>query len=456
MISKEEGKMSMYQELKDSIFLLIPIVASLILSFVLAYLYYKDRNKRKLVFSFGLLVSAFGFYTPLIESMGLESLFPSTEWLFLPLSLAILIAALSSVLRIKNFDGLFIVFMIGTVASLVAYFAQFSNTTLRLGLMIIFASLAVPILIYTFIRSRSQADLNFLIATLCFLFEGVVMGFGTSVDIPVMLSLFGVVFIAFMFNRPENPNPSTLPSFILLEKKLDEANQNIKAMEEKLLKAERLAAIGELAGIIGHDLRNPLQGIRSAVYYLKTHCGDQGKVNREMLEEIDGCIDRSDKIINDLIEYAQIINLESVPTNPKSLVSHALARVKAPPNIAVVDETSDKPALTVDSNRIERVFEGIIKNAYDAMPDGGKLTISCKKSSGKAVFDFQDTGVGMDPETLSKMWTPLFTTKAKGMGLGLAICRRIIEAHGGSITAKSAIGRGTNITVTLPMHNKVA
>jgi signal transduction histidine kinase len=446
----------MYQELKDSLFLLIPIIASLLLSFVLAYLYYKDRNKRKLVFSFGLLVSAFGFYTPLLESMNIEPFFPSTEWLFLPLALAILIAAISNLIKVKNFDTFFIIFMIGTVMSLMAYFTQLSYTSLRLGIMIIFIGMAVPILIYSAVKSRSQADLNFLIATLCFLFSGVVMNFGISVDIPVMLSLFGVLFIAFMFFKPQNLNPSNLPSFILLERKLDEANQNLKAMEEKLIKAERLAAIGELAGIIGHDLRNPLQGIRSAVYYLKAHSSDQSKVNREMLEEIDGCIDRSDKIINDLIEYAQIINLEALPTDPKILVLNALARVKAPPNITVVDETSDKPILTVDSNRIERVFEGIIKNAYDAMPDGGKLTVSCRKSFSKAVFDFQDTGSGMDQETLSKMWTPLFTTKAKGMGLGLAICRRIVEAHGGSITAKSARGKGTTITVTLPTRSKVS
>lgn len=446
----------MYQELKDSLFLFIPIAASLLLSFVLAYLYYKDRNKRKLVFSFGLLVSAFGFYTPFVESLGLESLFPSTEWLFVPLSLAILIAALSSLLKIKNFNGAFIIFMIGTVASLAAYFAQFSNVTLRLGLMIIFTSLAVPILIYTFIKSRSQADLNFLIATLCFLFEGVVMNFGTSVDIPVMLSLFGVVFIAFMFNKPENSNHSTLPSFILLEKKLDEANQNLKVMEEKLLKAERLAAIGELAGIIGHDLRNPLQGIRSAIYYLKTHSDGVDEANFEMMQEIDNCIERSDKIINDLIEYSQVINLEHVPTEPKTLIARSLAQVKAPENIEILDRTSAKPVLIVDSNRIERVFTSIIKNAYDAMPDGGRLTLTCKKSFGNAVFCFEDTGVGMDDETLTKIWTPLFTTKAKGMGLGLSICKRLIEAHNGSISAKSAVGKGTTITVVLPLQPKVA
>jgi signal transduction histidine kinase len=446
----------MYQELKDSLFLLIPIAASLALSFVLAYLYVKDRNKRKLVFSFGLLVSAFGFYTPFLESLSIEPFFPSTEWLFFPLALAILIAALSDLLKIKNFDGAFAVFMAGTVMSLAAYFAQFSYTSLRLGLMIIFIALAVPILIYTAIRNRSQADLNFLIATLCFLFSGIVMNFGISVDIPVMLSLFGVVFIAFMFFRPQNTNPSTLPSFILLEKKLDEATQNLKVMQERLVKAERLAAIGELAGIIGHDLRNPLQGIRSAVYYLKSHSGDRDEVNREMLEEIDNCIDRSDKIINDLIEYSQAINLEPLATEPKLLVTRSLAQVKTLANVEIVDKTSAKPVLIVDSNCIERVFGGIIKNAYDAMPDGGKLTITCTQSFGNAVFDFTDTGVGMDEMTLAAMWTPLFTTKAKGMGLGLSICKRLIEAHAGVISAKSAVGEGTTVTVALPMKPKAS
>jgi signal transduction histidine kinase len=346
--------------------------------------------------------------------------------------------------------------MVGTVMSLLAYFGQFSHTSLRLGLMSIFIAMAVPILIYTAIRNRSQADLNFLIATLCFLFSGVVMNFGISVDIPVMLSLFGVVFIAFMFFRPHNTNPSTLPSFILLEKKLDEANQNLKVMEEKLVRAERLAAIGELAGIIGHDLRNPLQGIRSAVYYLKAHSSSQDEANREMLEEIDNCIDRSDKIIKDLVEYSQVINLELLATEPKLLVARSLAQVKAPVNVEVIDSTTSKPVLVVDSNCVERVFGGIVKNAYDAMPDGGKLAITCSESSGNVVFDFQDTGIGMDEETLAQMWTPLFTTKAKGMGLGLSICKRLIEAHNGTISAKSAVGIGTTISIALPMKPKSA
>ncbi|HSV48824.1 MAG TPA: histidine kinase dimerization/phospho-acceptor domain-containing protein, partial [Candidatus Acidoferrales bacterium] len=297
----------MYEALKDSLFLFVPIVASLTLSMVLVYLYYKDRNTRKLVFSIGLFLAGLGFLAPFWQSIGIAPIFVSGEWLFMPLAFGVATAAVSSLLKIEDFRWPFVFFLIETVFCFVAYLLQFSYAPLRLGLMVVLMGISVPILIYIFYRSRDSADLHFLIATLCFLFQGVVLDCGSSVDIPVMLMLFGVVFIAFMFNRPDNVNPSKLPSFILLEKKLDEANRNLQVMEEKLLKAERLAAIGELAGLVGHDLRNPLQGIRGAIYYLKTHTnGSTDDGCKEMFEEIDDCIERSDKIINDLLEYSQV------------------------------------------------------------------------------------------------------------------------------------------------------
>jgi signal transduction histidine kinase len=444
----------MYQALKDSLFLFVPFLASLILSVILMYLYFKDKNKRKLVFSFGLFVSAFGFYAPLSASLGGTPLFPSGEWLFMPMALAVAIAALSSLFRVKNFQIPFILFMIGTVLSLAAFFAQFPFTELRLGLMIFFTGTAVPILVYIFSKSRDSADLNFLIAALCFLFEGVVLDLGTSIDIPVMLAVFGVVFIAFMFNRPQTVNPSSLPSFILLEQKLEEANKNLKEMEAKLLKAERLAAIGELAGIIGHDLRNPLQGIRSATYYLKTHSNiaKEDPTCSEMLDEIDNCIKRSDKIINDLIDYSQAITLHPSQTDPKTLIDASLKQIIIPANIQVVNNATDNPSMEVDVRKVEHAFVAVIKNALDAMPEGGKLTIKTKRSHNVVVFSLQDTGLGMNQETLSKLFTPMFTTKAKGMGFGLAVCKRFIEAHGGKIIVKSSLGRGTTITIALPTH----
>jgi len=445
----------LYQELNDSLFLFIPLVASLALSLILFYLYYKDRNPRKLVFAIGLFISAFGFYDPLIASMGFTPLFPSGEWLFMPLSLAVVTAAFSSFFHVKDFRAPFIIFQAGTVLSMAAFFASFSYPLLRIALTLFFLTTSLPILIYIFIKSRASADLNFLIATLCFLFQGVVLDLGTSVDIPVLLSLFGVVFIAFMFNRPNTVNPSNLPSFILLEKKLDEANQNLKIMEAKLLKAERLAAIGELAGLIGHDLRNPLQGIMGATHYLRVHSNQKADATCiEMLDEIDDCIKRSDKIINDLLEYSSVPNLKYSAIDPNTLTTNSLKQLVVPAQVTVIDQTAAKPILQLDSEKISRSFASIIKNAFDAMPEGGKLVIKSKKTRNHVVFTFQDSGIGMSAETLGKLWSPLFTTKAKGMGFGLANAKRIIEAHGGNISAESTLGEGVTITVALPIKPK--
>ncbi|MCW4029853.1 MAG: HAMP domain-containing histidine kinase [Candidatus Bathyarchaeota archaeon] len=335
--------------------------------------------------------------------------------------------------------------------SVIAFFVQFPFPTLQLALTLLFMATSVPILIYIFLKSRASPDLYFLFATLCFLFQGLVSNMGTSRDIPVLLAIFGVVFIALMFNMPEKVNPSNLPSFIVLEKKLDEANQHLRLMEAKLIKAERLAAIGELAGIIGHDLRNPLQGIMGATHYLKTHAKRQSDTACiEMLNEIDDCILRADKIINDLIEYSQNITLVPLLTNPKTLLTQSLGQLKVPANIEINNKTAAQPELTVDDYKIQRAFNAIMKNAFDAMPDGGTLTLESAEDPDFVVFRFQDSGVGMDRETQSKIWMPMFTTKAKGMGFGLPICKRFVEAHGGKISIQSSIGQGTTVTVLLP------
>jgi signal transduction histidine kinase len=417
-------------------------------------MYLKDRNKRKLVFAIGSFVSAFGFLKPFIESIGLTPLFQSAEWLFVPIGLAVVIAALSIVFKVENFNGPFIIFMIGTSASVLAFFMQF-HSILSLTLLIVFMATSVPLLSYLFFKSRDSADLYFLIATLCFLFQGLVANLGTSIDIPVMLALFGVVFIALMFNRPDKVNPSSLPSFIVLEKKLDEANRNLKTMETKLLKTERLAAIGELAGLIGHDLRNPLQGIMGATHVLRTHAKEVADAECiEMLNEIDDCIRRSDKIINDLIEYSQVIKLRPALTDPKSLCLGAIGQLTAHANVEVIDKTTTKPTLTVDDSIIQRAFAAIIKNAYDAMSYGGKLTIESRRDHENVVFTFQDTGEGMSEETLKRLWSPLFTTKAKGMGFGLPVCKRFVEAHGGRVSAETLLGHGSTFTVVLPINFK--
>ncbi len=447
----------MYEALKESIFFSIPLAASLVLSFILTYLFFKDRNKRKLVFAIAVFVSAFGFYNPVLETLGGTPIFRFDEWLFMPMALAVLIAAISSLVNIKNFKIPFILFMTGTLISLAIFFVQFPLISLRLSLTVAFMTVSVPILIYLLLKSRDSADLHFLLATLCFLFQGLVMDLGDSRVIPVMLAIFGAVFVALMFKDPKAGNTSSIASFVVLERKLSEANQNLKDMKKKLNEAERLATIGELAGLVGHDLRNPLQGIAGATYYIKTHsCILENETCREMLESIEACIEYSNKIVNDLIEYSQVISLELTPTDPKSLTKRSLSQLQIPTNIEIVNKTDTKPLFKADNSKIKRAFKSIIKNAFDSMPEGGKLTIKSKKAKGYVVFTFEDTGIGMSEETLSKLWTPLFTTKAKGMGFGLAICKRIVEAHGGKIEAKSRLGEGSVFQLSIPLETKPA
>ncbi len=232
-----------------------------------------------------------------------------------------------------------------------------------------------------------------------------------------------------------------------------------RAIEQKLLKSERFASIGQLAGMLGHDLRNPLSGIRVASFYLskKLEC----KINAEekaMFETIDRNIVYSDKIINDLLDYASYyseeVKLELSQVTPKKLVEAALALSAQPKNILLIDKTADSPQFFVDEVKICRSFINIFKNAFDAMPNGGEMHVSSTVEESKVVFTFKDNGCGMTKETIAKLWTPLFTTKAKGMGFGMVICKRNIKAHGGNIELESVCGKGTTIKVELPLNLK--
>jgi PAS domain S-box-containing protein len=232
-----------------------------------------------------------------------------------------------------------------------------------------------------------------------------------------------------------------------------------RVIEQKLLKSERFASIGELAGMLGHDLRNPLSGIRGANFYLRRKLdGKLDHQDKAMFESIDKSIDYSNKIINDLLDYASFysdeVKLELSQVTPKKLVKAALALSVQPQNITLVDETKDTPQFYLDEVKICRSFINILKNAFDAMPNGGEMQVSSVVEADKVKFIFKDNGCGMTKETIEKLWTPLFTTKAKGMGFGMVICKRNIKAHGGKIALESVSGQGTTITVELPLNLK--
>ncbi len=242
-----------------------------------------------------------------------------------------------------------------------------------------------------------------------------------------------------------------------LEKLVAERTELLEQTQAKLVKSERLAAIGELAGMVGHDLRNPLTSIKGATYLLKAkYFTGLDAVGKEMLSTINDSIEYSNKIINDLLDYSREIKLELSENTPKTLLKIALALMEIPEKIKILNKMEDAPKLRVDTGKMSRVFVNVIRNAFDAMPQGGTLKVTSREAKDSLEIIFEDTGIGMKQETLNQLWTPLFTTKAKGMGFGLPICKRIVEAHGGRISVKSKVGKGTTFTVTIPINPKPA
>jgi len=234
-----------------------------------------------------------------------------------------------------------------------------------------------------------------------------------------------------------------------------------RRMEEKLHKSERLAVIGELAAMVGHDLRNPLQGMVSTVYLakrklestLESHGEDAVKRDLvDMLETIENESQYMDKIVSDLQNYASPLKTEPKLVELEPLVKDTLSKIRVPQNVKVSFKVSEPlPAVMIDHVVMRRVFSNLIMNAIQAMPDGGELTIDLSRTEERLLVSFRDTGVGIPEENMDKLFNPFFTTKAKGQGLGLPACKRLVEAHDGRITVESKLGEGSTFTVRLPI-----
>jgi PAS domain S-box-containing protein len=229
-----------------------------------------------------------------------------------------------------------------------------------------------------------------------------------------------------------------------------------KRMEEQRSKLEKLATIGELATMVAHDLRNPLTSIRNASFYVKNTYPYQGdtkcKTALEMLDIIEQETLFANNIINDLLDFAAKRPLQRKRRSINKIIECLLTKSDVPENIEVKKNFPERAIAAVDEKQLERVFLNLIKNAVQAMPNGGKLAVATTKTKDHVEIAFTDTGTGIAEEKKNKIFTPLFTTKAKGIGMGLAICKRIIEEHGGTIDFRSRVDQGTTFTIKLPKN----
>lgn len=238
-----------------------------------------------------------------------------------------------------------------------------------------------------------------------------------------------------------------------LSELVDERTKDLVQAQSRLMQSERLAAIGEMAGMVGHDLRNPLAAIKNASYYLrKKQASTVDENGIDMLNAIDRSVEHANSIVADLLDFSREIHLDLEEYSPKSLINYVLLAIHIPANVKITQKIQSEPTVWVDANKIERVFTNLVKNAIEAMPSGGTIEISSRRNGDNVDFIFADTGSGMSEDVIGKIFTPLFTTKAQGMGFGLAICKRIVEAHGGKIGVESTPSKGTTFTVSLPIE----
>ncbi len=250
-----------------------------------------------------------------------------------------------------------------------------------------------------------------------------------------------------------------------LEEMVEERTQELRDAQEQLVRQERLAVLGQLAGGVAHELRNPLGAIKNGVYFLDMVLEEEGADPnvQETLEIMDQELARLERIVSGLLDFARARPPVRHELDLNEAVSAALSRAGIAPGIDAVSQLDGAlPTILADPNQLERVFGNLIRNAVQAMPEGGRLTIRTFETSevtGKlpksgVIVSIADTGEGIPEENLERVFEPLFSTRTRGIGLGLALAKRLVEGHGGSIEVESEVGEGSVFSVWLPVRRE--
>ncbi len=263
-----------------------------------------------------------------------------------------------------------------------------------------------------------------------------------------------------------------------LEMKVEERTRQLLDAQEELVLKEKLATLGQLSGSVGHELRNPMGVISNAIYFLQTVMPEADETVKEYLNIIKSEVINSERIISDLLDFTRTKTPQTEVITVNVLIKQSLGKCIVPQNISLRVEIPDTlPAVKVDPLQMGQVFYNLLTNAIQAMPNGGELRISARRGirdQGPGVgeekliagprsrvpdqdfveISVTDTGEGISPENIKKLFQPLFTTKARGIGLGLTVVKNLTEANGGMIVVESESGKGTTFTVTLLCDGK--
>ncbi len=241
-----------------------------------------------------------------------------------------------------------------------------------------------------------------------------------------------------------------------LEKKVNQRTKELEKAQEELVRTEKLAMVGRLAGGVAHELRNPLSAIKNAAFLLNKALEEPNPEMKEMLEMLEKEAAISERIISNLLDFARQKQPVQQRININEVIQDALLCIAVPNNVSVVKLLNDElPKIQADPDQLAQVFRNVILNAIQSMSENSRLIIKSYAPQPKWIaVSFTDTGEGIPKEKLNMIFEPLFTTKEKGLGLGLALAKTLVERHGGTIDVESEVGEGSTFKVNLPIDSK--
>ena len=248
-----------------------------------------------------------------------------------------------------------------------------------------------------------------------------------------------------------------------LEQKVEERTQELKDAQEQLLQSEKLAAVGKIAATVAHEINNPLAGVFTYIKLMERRLergqygeGDVEKF-REYLATMGREVERTSAIVHNLLDLTRQREPSKKPCDINRLIDESLVIVQNKlklHNVEVEKRMELLQNVEADPSQMKQVFINVMVNAAEAMQEGGRLTIRTFRDPDRnnAVLEFEDTGVGIPPDIMSKIFDPFYTTKEKGTGLGLSVVSGIVKRHGGQVEVKSDTGSGTLIRIILPVQ----
>jgi signal transduction histidine kinase len=241
----------------------------------------------------------------------------------------------------------------------------------------------------------------------------------------------------------------------LVDERTTELQDSLRRLEDTqqaLVSNERLAALGQMAATVGHELRNPLGVLTNSLYLIRnaTSTGADDRLRRQ-LDTADREIAAATLIVSDLLEFSRPRAANPTAVNVTDLLIETVSVAPPPAGITVEYDDSEVPTVMADRDQIRQVILNLLTNAYEAMPTGGTVRLAARVVKDSVEIAVSDTGVGMDEQTYARVFEPFFSSKTKGTGLGLAVSKRIVDKHDGTLTMTSEPGHGCTAMLRLPL-----